>query len=141
MMYPITNRDVFSDVLRSFQMDRFIIHGPYQSGKTLFLWALDTELCEKTNIASMYFDMSGITGLIGTSDIRRTIKDKIKTDRNGLCTSWAIMMVDQMGKKGHTGFRFCEGLSPIWRPRGVFKYLSLRIFHEPLDDLELMTRL
>jgi hypothetical protein len=52
------------------------------------------------------------------SDIRRTIKDKIKTveeqevahlwDRNGLCTSWAIMIVAQMGKKGHTGFCFVD---------------------------------
>jgi len=52
------------------------------------------------------------------SDIRRTIKDKIETveeqevahlwDRNGLCTSWATMMVDQMGEKGYTGFRFVD---------------------------------
>lgn len=46
------------------------------------------------------------------SDIRHTIKDKIQTleeqevkhlrDRTGLCTGWAIMMIDQMGEKGYT---------------------------------------
>jgi hypothetical protein len=89
-MYPITNQiflDVYTGVLSN---DR-----PYQSGKTSFLWALGNELGEKPNISSVYFEMSGITGLI----------DK---------------------HSEHDGF---------------FKCLSLRIFHEPLDELELVMRL
>jgi len=60
-----------------------------------FLWALGNELREKTNIYSVYFDMSGITGLIN--------------------------------KHGERD--------------GFFKYLSLRIFHEPLNESELGMRL
>ena len=55
MMYPITSRDVFSDVYYSVLENRsFIIPGPYQSGKTSFLWALDTKLYKKTNVTSIY---------------------------------------------------------------------------------------
>ena len=67
----------------------------YQSGKTSFLWALDTKLCDKTNVASIYFDMSGITGL-----------------------------VNRYGERD-----------------GFFRYLSLRMFRDPLDELQLMIRL
>ena len=59
------------------------------------------------------------------SDIRRTIKDKIETveeqevahlwDRNGLCTSGAIMIVAQMGKKGHAGFCFVDEGRHRWQ--------------------------
>jgi len=37
---------------------------PISLAKTSFLWALELSSAEKTNIASIYFDMSGITGLI-----------------------------------------------------------------------------
>lgn len=41
-----------------------MIHGPYQSGKTSFLWGLDDELRKEITVTPIYFDMSGVKGEI-----------------------------------------------------------------------------
>jgi hypothetical protein len=43
-----------------FEFSRTVIHGPYQSGKTSFLWALDDE---EVSITPIYFDMTGLSYL------------------------------------------------------------------------------
>ncbi|CAI2189434.1 110_t:CDS:2, partial [Funneliformis geosporum] len=63
-MLPFLERDIFEDVLNGFYYGRksFVIHGPYQSGKTTFLLALEAALREKFDTDIKQFDMTGATG-------------------------------------------------------------------------------
>ncbi|CAI2201995.1 3439_t:CDS:1, partial [Funneliformis geosporum] len=68
-MLPFLERDIFEDVFNGLYYERksFVIHGPYQSGKTTFLLALEAALREKFDTDIIQFDMTGATGDISTN--------------------------------------------------------------------------
>ena len=61
LMLPLTERKIFSEVYHGILDGKsFVIHGPYQSGKTSFLWALDETLRKVPASTVLYLDMSDI---------------------------------------------------------------------------------
>ncbi|KAG0008886.1 hypothetical protein BGZ82_004368, partial [Podila clonocystis] len=62
LMLPFTERSLFEEVRRGICAgNSFVIHGPYQSGKTSFLMALQVELEKKPDEAAVvYFDISDL---------------------------------------------------------------------------------
>ncbi|CAG8658754.1 8869_t:CDS:1 [Paraglomus brasilianum] len=64
-MLPFLERDIFTQVIDGLcnEWISFIIHGPYQSGKTTFLLALERAL-KDFNIEPIYFEMMGAKGSI-----------------------------------------------------------------------------
>jgi len=72
-MLPVTERKLFWEAHNSVCVGRsYVIHGPYQSGKTSFLWALHSELQKKNPETVKYFDISDVVPRI------RATQDKIK---------------------------------------------------------------
>ncbi|CAG8839400.1 42657_t:CDS:2, partial [Gigaspora margarita] len=63
--FPFFERDIFTQVMEGLcnEWKSFIIHGPYQSGKTTFLFALEKAL-KSYNIEPIYFEMTGAKGSI-----------------------------------------------------------------------------
>ena len=60
---PITEREIFSEVHTGIRDGKsFVIHGPYQSGKTSFLWALEETLKQESDSTVVYFDISDMAG-------------------------------------------------------------------------------
>ncbi|GJJ70719.1 hypothetical protein EMPS_03069 [Entomortierella parvispora] len=62
LMLPFTERSLFEEVRRGIcSGNSFVVHGPYQSGKTSFLMAMQAEL-EKNPVeaAVVYFDISDL---------------------------------------------------------------------------------
>ncbi len=64
LMFPVRERNIFQEVESAFLSGRsFIIHGPYQSGKSTFLLELkETLKCQRLNY--VYFSMPSIKGAI-----------------------------------------------------------------------------
>jgi len=64
-VFPFLERDIFTQVIDGLcnEWKSFIIHGPYQSGKTTFLLALERAL-KNSNIEPIYFEMTGVKGSI-----------------------------------------------------------------------------
>jgi hypothetical protein len=61
-MLPVTERELFKEIYRPIQSGScFVIHGPYQSGKTSFLWGLRDKLKENGKAVVELVDMSDIT--------------------------------------------------------------------------------
>lgn len=63
--FPFFERDIFTQVMEGLcnEWKSFIIHGPYQSGKTIFLFAIEKAL-KSYNIEPIYFEMTGAKGSI-----------------------------------------------------------------------------
>ncbi|GJJ78301.1 hypothetical protein EMPS_10660 [Entomortierella parvispora] len=62
LMLPFTERILFEEVLQGICCgNSFVVHGPYQSGKTSLLMAIQAELERNPNEAAVvYFDMSDL---------------------------------------------------------------------------------
>ena len=65
LVLPFHERDIFKLVMNGLcnEWKSFIVHGPYQSGKTTFLLALEKEL-KNIGIEVIYFEMTGAKGSI-----------------------------------------------------------------------------
>ncbi|CAG8517091.1 1884_t:CDS:2 [Paraglomus occultum] len=65
LVLPFLERNIFTQVIDGLcdEWKSFIIHGPYQSGKTTFLLALERVL-KNSNIEPIYFEMTGAKGSI-----------------------------------------------------------------------------
>ncbi|KAL1914221.1 uncharacterized protein VTP21DRAFT_9644 [Calcarisporiella thermophila] len=61
LMLPFSERNWFNSLLGDFRRASFVIHGPYQSGKTSLLMAIQ-DIFEKNHINYRFFDMPPIHG-------------------------------------------------------------------------------
>ena len=65
VMYPVDQRDLFSEIYCGVCNGKsFVLHGPYQCGKTTFLWALGDKLIVEAAITCVSFDMSMAKGMM-----------------------------------------------------------------------------
>ena len=67
VMYPVDQRDLFNEIYSGVRSGRlFVLHSPYQCGKSMFLWALRDKLIAEAAITCVSFNMSMAKGAVST---------------------------------------------------------------------------